>query len=114
MKKEIRVYLEDIAESIDKIDEYTQGISFEEFDTTSERQDAVMRRLEIIGEAVKNLPNDLKDKYPTIPWKQIAGMRDVLIHEYAGVQLERVWKVVIDDIPELKNTIQQIIQGLEL
>lgn len=70
----------------------------------------MIRRLEIIGEAVKNLPADLKEKYPHIPWKQIAGMRDMLIHEYAGVSLERVWKVVTDDLGPFKKVVSETMQ----
>ena len=112
MKKEIRVYLEDVFESVGKIEEYTKGVVLEEFKSNTECQDAVMRRLEIIGEAVKNLPNDLKEKYPGTPWKQIAGMRDILIHEYAGVSLERVWKVIINDLQPLKNAVSRILSDL--
>lgn len=108
MKKELLVYVEDILESIGKIEEYTTGITLEEFCNNTEHQDAVMRRLEIIGEAVKHLPSDLKERYPDIPWKQIAGMRDVLIHEYAGVSLERVWKVITDDLQPLKHTVSEM------
>ena len=112
MKKEIRVYLEDILESIEKIEEYTHDRNFEEFTKNTERQDAVIRRLEIMGEAVKNLPGDLKEKYTTIPWRQIAGMRDMLIHEYAGVSLGPVWKVVIDDLKPLKKIIVEMLDEL--
>lgn len=110
MKKGIRVYLEDILESIAKIEEYTTQGNFEQFEKNTEQQDAVIRRLEIIGEAVKNLPPEVKEKYPDIPWRQIAGMRDVLIHEYAGVSLKRIWKVIIDDISPLKNTIEEMLK----
>ena len=112
MKKEIRVYLEDILESIGKIEEYTNGIALEEFKNNAECQDAVIRRLEIIGEAVKNLPSDLKEKYSSIPWRQIAGTRDILIHEYAGVSLERVWKVITDDLEPLKSVTSQVLSNL--
>ncbi|MBI2096675.1 MAG: DUF86 domain-containing protein [Candidatus Sungbacteria bacterium] len=112
MKKEIRVYLEDILDSVAKIEEYTSGVAFDEFKSNTECQDAVIRRLEIIGEAVKNLPNDLKEKYPGTQWKQIAGMRDILIHEYAGVSLERVWKVIISDLQPLKNAVSRILSDL--
>jgi len=103
MRKEIKVYLEDILESIAKIEEYTRDLTLEGFEESSEHQDAVIRRLEIIGEAVKKLPTDLRGKYPDIPWQQIAGMRDVLIHEYAQVSVDRVWKVVTDHIKPLKE-----------
>lgn len=90
MSKDARVYLEDILESIQAILEYTQKMDFDEFDDARQAQDAVMRRLEIIGEAVKSLPDELKHQFTEIPWKQIAGMRDILIHEYAGVMLDRI------------------------
>jgi len=112
MKKEILVYVEDVLESISKIEEYTKGISGEEFYGNTELQDAVLRRLEIIGEAVKNVPQEFRDKYPAIPWKKIAGMRDVLIHEYAGVIMERVWNVVIGDLPELKSRMLSVKKDL--
>jgi len=87
MKKDVGVFVEHVMESIEKIEEYMGGVSKEEFLGDSRTQDAVMRRLEIMGEAVKNIPSEFRDEYPKIPWKQIAGMRDVLIHEYFGVNL---------------------------
>lgn len=112
MKKEILVYVEDVLESIAKIEEYTKGSLEEEFYDNTELQDAVLRRLEVIGEAVKNIPQEFRDKYPAIPWKKIAGMRDVLIHEYAGVIMERVWNVITGDLPELKSRMLSIKKGL--
>jgi len=88
-------------ESIEKIEEYTSNVDEEEFYENSFVQDAVLRRLEIIGEAVKNIPEDFRTKYPDIPWRQIAGMRDVLIHAYFGVNLRRVWKVIKETFQSL-------------
>jgi len=107
MKKDASVFVEDIMEGIEKIEGYIEGMSKEEFLGDSRTQDAVIRRLEVMGEAVKNIPQDFRDEYPEIPWKQIAGMRDVLIHEYFGVNLERVWKTIKTDLPELKQKISE-------
>jgi uncharacterized protein with HEPN domain len=111
MNKDIRVYLEDILDCIKKIQTYATDETFDSFSQNVEKQDAVVRRLEIIGEAVKKLPNEVKVMHPEIPWKQIAGMRDVLIHEYAGIRLERVWKVITDDLKILKSAVSAILKS---
>lgn len=106
--KEDKVYLDDILGSIEKIERYITDLTPAKFAEDSEAQDAVMRRLEIIGEAVKHLPNEVKTKHSDIPWKKIAGMRDILIHEYAGVQTERVWRTAKDDLPPLKQVVLEL------
>ena len=106
--KNPEVYIEDILESIDKIQEYTDLLSEEEFYKDSQVQDAVLRRISVIGEAVKNIPSDFKELHQDIPWIEIAGMRDVVIHQYSGVELRRVWLVIKKDIPELKDQIQNL------
>ena len=108
MKKDVRVYIDDVLECIDKIEEYTKKVGEEDFYKNTQIQDAVIRRLEIVGEAVKNIPVDFREQYPNIPWKKIAGMRDVLIPGYSGVNLLRVWRVVIDDLPDLIEKFQEI------
>lgn len=112
MRRDPRLYLEDILECISAIEEYTRGISRTEFFTKRLVQDAVLRRLELIGEAVKHVPKRLRDKYPDIPWRQIAGMRDILIHEYFGVTLENTWNVVQKDLPVLKAKLEEVHESL--
>ena len=111
MKRDARVHIADILESIARIEEYTPGISCDGAQA-AQVQDAVLRRLEIIGEAVKHLPQEIRATHPEVPWKEIAGLRDVLIHEYFGVKPERIWKVVVQDLPELKRLAQLIAQDL--
>lgn len=108
-KKDIRLYLDDILESIEKIETYTQNLNEEQFSRNIQVQDAALRRLAIIGEAVKQLPNDLRERHKQIPWKQIAGARDIFVHEYFGVGIERVWKTIKEDLPELKKIVKEII-----
>ena len=113
MKKDVIVYIEDILDGIAKIEEYTKKITENNFNKSTKIQDAVLRRLEIIGEAVKNIPQEMRGKYPDIPWKKIAGTGDVLIHEYSGVNLKRIWKVIKEDLIDLKRNIQEIKKDLK-
>jgi uncharacterized protein with HEPN domain len=112
MTRDLRLYIEDILGSIAKIERYTNDINENEFLTDTQIQDSVLRRLEIIGEAVKNIPDDFRNKYPQIPWKRIAGLRDVLIHEYFGVNLRRAWKVAKEDILSLKQEMLKVAKDL--
>lgn len=103
--------LQDILESISHIQRFLEGVSEDEFYENVEKQDAVLRRLEIIGEAVKHLPNEIREDHPVVPWRQIAGMRDIIIHEYFGITLEMVWVVATEDILDLKTKVEEIIES---
>ena len=109
MNKDNTVYIRHIIDAIKRLEEYLKGIDYESFLNSNLLQAGVIRELEIIGEASKKLGNDFKKQYPDIPWKKIAGMRDKLIHDYFGVDLDAVWETVERDIPELRNNLKQII-----
>ena len=103
------VYLKHILESIELIQQYIEGITLNDFTLSKQTQDAVIRRVEIIGEATKKVSSLTRDANTEIPWKLIAGMRDMLIHEYFGVDLEEVWDTCHYDIPILKKQIRKIL-----
>ena len=108
MKKDPLVYIDDIRDSIDAIKRYTAGLTKQDFLNSTEKQDAVYRRLSLIGEAANRLPNEFRNRYPQIPWIKIVGMRNVLIHEYDSIDLDRVWETIQKDIPELEGYIKSI------
>ncbi len=112
MSKQAKVFIEHILESIRLIQTYTDQLSKDDFLASLQVQDAVTRRLEIIGEAVKNLPSDLKGQHAEVPWRQIARMRDVLIHRYFGVDLELTWKTLRKDLPELEQKLSRILEEM--
>ncbi|MBU0480926.1 MAG: DUF86 domain-containing protein [Proteobacteria bacterium] len=108
MKNDL-VYLRHINDAIEKIESYTD-MSKDDFMSTSHWQDATIRNLEIIGEAVKRLSEELKEHNPEIPWRNVAGLRDILIHHYMGVDLETVWNVVKNDLPGLKKIVARVLE----
>ncbi len=109
MRKDPQIFLKHILESIEWVEKGIEGESKNQFIQDVPTQDIVIRRLEIIGEAVKNLPNDFKSKYPDVPWKKIAGLRDKLIHGYFGIDLELIWEIVKKDLPPFKKHIKEIL-----
>ncbi len=110
--KSTRVYLEHMLQECEFLLEQSKDLSFEDFTQNPLHIRAFARSLEIIGEAAKNLSNDFREKYPEIPWKEIAGMRDMLIHEYFGVDYTIVWKTIRQDIPILQDKINQILEDI--
>ena len=107
--KDNKIYLEDIISSIKKIEKYINDISFEEFSDNEMIVDAVVRNLEIIGEAARNLEDDFKETNSHIPWRNMIGLRNIMIHEYFGIDLNIIWKIVTDDIPKTKPEILKLI-----
>ena len=110
MSRDYDIYLDDILEAIDRIQEYVEDITRDVFAADRMRFDAVIRNLEIIGEAVKGVPDSVRQNYPDVEWRKIAGLRDILIHKYFSINVEIVWDVVDSKLPILKTQLQQIIK----
>lgn len=110
--RDTRVYIEDILQAIENIRQYTKGFNLESFRHDSKTQDAVVRNLEVIGEAVKRIPADVRAAYPDIEWHPAAAMRDFLIHEYPDVDAETVWSTIADDLPPFEQEIARCLSEL--
>jgi uncharacterized protein with HEPN domain len=108
MNRPAKLLLDEIVDAIALVEQYVNGLAFGTFVDDIEKQDAVIRRLTIIGEAVKGLPEDLRSRYPGIPWRDIAGARDIIVHEYFRVDLDLAWKMVKEDLPSLGAQIRAV------
>ena len=110
MKKDPIIFAKHILESIKSIENFSKGLSKTDFLKDELKQNAIIRKLEVIGEATKNIPSSFRNKYPLIEWSKIAGLRDKLIHHYFGINLERVWTIIRRDLPDLKKKINAILE----
>jgi len=107
-----RLYLQHILDAIEKVEEYV-SVGQHAFMSSSHWQDAVIRQLEIVGEATKRLSTQLCSQHADIPWRRIAGLRDVLIHDYMGVDIKAVWEITQQNLPILKTRVEAILQNLD-
>lgn len=106
------LYLSDIHDAIEKIYGFVDSMSFEIFSQDAKTIDAVVRNIEVIGEAARHIPEPLRLAYPTVPWKQVVGARDKVVHEYFGIDLEVIWKTIQDDLPILKQEIDRMMEAI--
>ena len=109
--RDYRLYLEDIQSSVQKIEKFTKGLTLQEFQEDALVTDAVIRNLEVIGEASKNIPDKIKKKYPDIEWEKIIALRNILVHEYFGVDHEILWDIVANKLPELKKRVNAALKA---
>lgn len=113
MIREYGDYLKDILDAMDETAEFTEGMSFEVFAQDRKTINAVVRSLQVLGEAAKRIPDNLRAQTPDVPWKYMTGMRDKLLHEYFGVDLSIVWGVMKDELPPLRPAIERLLKRLE-
>lgn len=112
-KREYVDYVRDILDATEKAQLFVAGVDFESFQANEEKVFAVIRALEIIGEAGKKIPTSVRKRYPEVPWAAMAGMRDKLAHDYFGVNLRRLWETVQNDLPPLRTAVARMVEDLE-
>jgi uncharacterized protein with HEPN domain len=110
--RDYKDYLRDILEYAEKAERFVQGLDFEAFERNEEKTLAVIRALEVIGEAARHIPGTLREIYPDVPWEDMVGMRSKLIHDYFGVDLKVVWRTVHEDLPPLRDSVAQLLADL--
>ncbi len=110
MPRDTKLYLEDILGAIEKIDSYSRGISFEQLQQQTMLLDAILFNLQVIGEAVKHVPDDLRLRFPEVEWRRIAGLRDIVAHQYFGISLEIVWDILQNKLADLHTQVQKMLE----
>jgi uncharacterized protein with HEPN domain len=113
MMKDDSIYLRHIIDAFTQVDHYMDGISHEEFFSNKLLQDGVIRQLEVMGEAARNLSDDFRNEHPQIPWSQMIGLRNRMTHAYFNVNLQIIWEIVRGDLPDLKRKIQCILDNIK-
>jgi len=108
-KRSYKLFVNDIMDAITKIERYIKNLDYDAFTKNGMAIDAVIRNLEIIGEAARNIPDNVKERYPNVPWKRMVGLRNIVTHEYFGVDLDNIWKIIKVNIPEVKPDIMKIL-----
>jgi uncharacterized protein with HEPN domain len=113
MKRNVKLYIKDVIEYMERAEDHIKSLGVEQFLGDNKTCDAVVRCIEVIGEATKNVSPEIREKYPSIPWRDMAGMRDKIIHSYFIVDFEEVWLVVKEEIPKLKPLIKKVLEDIE-
>jgi uncharacterized protein with HEPN domain len=109
----IRLFLEDILHALEKIRKFVAGRTFDSFQADEMLIDAVIRNLEVIGEAARNIPDEVRSDHPSVPWRRIVGLRNILSHRYFGVDLKELWKIATSDVEGIEPTIQELLEELQ-
>lgn len=111
--RDYRLYLKDILDTMGAIEKFVENMELDDFSSDDKTSSAVIKKFEIIGEATKNVPDEIRKKYPDIPWKEMAGLRDKLVHFYFGIKYEIVWETIKQRLPFLKSSIRKVLRDLE-
>lgn len=113
MKRSNKLFVEDILESMDKIESYIENLSYDDFIDNQMVIDAVIRNLEIIGEAANNIPKDIRIKFLNIPWKRMIGLRNIVVHGYFGIDLSIIWEIITKNLPETKSALLEMSKKID-
>jgi uncharacterized protein with HEPN domain len=111
--RSVRLYVIDMLRAIEKIERFTEGFDLASFSSSELVVDAVLRNLEVLGEAARNVPEEMREAHPNIPWGKIVGLRNIVAHAYFGVDLENVWKIVQENVPEVRSSVVALVKELE-